>query len=135
MSSHRAIRNDDICQQTNNYVAGERYYIPHVLSETFPPLQPLSEGIVNDKTTDVNISLTREILRSIISKALEDQKKLANVNITETIKCAFSDGIKKGSELGQHLDQTPIGLQQPNELNADHLLSHNQTGNTMRSSM
>ncbi len=62
LSSHRVTRNDDVCQQTNTYVVGERYNNPHVLSETFPPLQPLKEGIVNDKTTDDNISLTREIL-------------------------------------------------------------------------
>ncbi len=105
------------------------------MCETFPPLQPLKEGIVNDKTTDDNISSTREILRNIVSNALEEQKKLADVNITETIKCAFSDSIKKGSELGQNLDETPIGLQQPNELKADHLLSPSRTVNTMRSSL
>ncbi len=125
VSNHRATRNDDVCQQPNTYVAGERYHNPHVLSET---------GIVNDKTTDDNISLTTEILRSIVSNAFEEQKKLADVNITETIKCAFSDGIKKGSELGQYLDQTPLGLQQPIELKADHLLSPSWTVNTMRSS-
>ncbi len=46
----------------NNLTAGERYNNPHLLSEIFPPLQPLREGIVNDKTTDDNISLTREML-------------------------------------------------------------------------
>ncbi len=46
----------------------------------------------------------------------------------------FSDGIKKGSELGHPLDQTPIGFHQPTELQAGHLLIPSRTGNTMRSS-
>ncbi len=59
---------------------------------------------------------------------------MADVNITEAIKSAFSDGIKKGSELGHYLDQTPQGLHQPTELQAVHLISPSWTGNTMRSS-
>ncbi len=46
----------------------------------------------------------------------------------------FSDGIKKGSELGHYLDQTPIGLHQPTELQAGHLLSPSRTGNAGRPS-
>ncbi len=83
---------------------------------------------MNDKTTDDNISLTREILRSIVSNALEEQKKLVKVTTADAIKCAFSDGIKKRSEQGHHLHQ-------PTELQAGHTLIPSQTGNTMRSSL
>ncbi len=89
---------------------------------------------MNDKTTDDNISLTREMLRGMFSNTLEEQKKLVDVTTADAIKCAFSDGIKKGSELGHHLDQTPIDFYQPTELQASHLLIPSQTGNTMRSS-
>ncbi len=129
VSSHRATRNDDDRQQRKTYVAGERYNNPHVLSKQFPPLESLREDIVNDK------SLTREMLQIIVSNALEEQKKLVGATTAGTIKCAFSDGTKKGSELGHHLDQTPIGFHQPTELKAGHLLIPSRTGNTMRSSL
>ncbi len=74
------------------------------------------------------------MLRSIVSNALEEQKKLVDATTADAIKCAFSDGIKKGSELGHHLDQTPIGFHQPNELQAGHLLIPSWTGNTGRPS-
>ncbi len=100
VSNFRATRNDDVHQQLNTYVAGERYNNPHVLSEQFPPLQSLRKEIVNNKTTDDNISLTREMLQSIVSNALEEQKKSVDATTADyAIKCAFSDGIKKGSEL------------------------------------
>ncbi len=104
------------------------------MSEIFPPLQTLREEIKKDKTTDDNISLTQDMLRSIVSNALEEQKPFADVNITEAIKSAFSDGTKKGSELGHYLDQTPLGLHQPSALQAVHLLSPSWTGNTGRPS-
>ncbi len=85
----RASRNDDVRQQSNTYVAGERYNNPHVLSKQFPPLQSLREEIVNDKTTNDNISLTRKMLRSIVSNALEEQKKLVDATTADAIKCAF----------------------------------------------
>ncbi len=130
VSSHRATRNDDDRQQPN--VAGERYNNSHVLSEHFRPIQTVREEIEKDKTTDDNISLTRDMLRSIVSNALEEQKRLADVNITEAIKSAFSDGIKKESELGHYRNETPISLDQPTELQAGHLLIPNWTGNTGR---
>ncbi len=68
------------------------------------------------------------MLQSIISNALEEQKKLVDTTTAE------ADGIKKGSELEHYLDQTPIGLHQPTELQAGHLLSPSQTGNTGRPS-
>ncbi len=95
VSRERASRKDDDHQQPNTYVAGERYNNPDVLSEIFPPLQPLREDIVNDKTNDDNISLTREMLRSFTSNALEEQNKLIDATTANAIKCAFSDGIKK----------------------------------------
>ncbi len=97
ISSHRASRRDDDRQQPNTYVAGERYNNSPVLSEQFRPIQTVGEEIVNDKTTDDNISLTRDMLRSIISSALEEQKKLLDVTTADAIKCAFSEGIKKGT--------------------------------------
>ncbi len=72
--------------QRNTYVAGERYNNPHVLSEQFPHLQPLREEIKEDKTTDDNISLTRDILRSIISNACEEQKSLFDAITEDAIK-------------------------------------------------
>ncbi len=134
VSTHRATGRDADRQQANTYVAGERYNNPYVLSEIFPPLKSLMEEIKKDKTTEDSISLTRDMLRSIVSNALEEQKKLADVNITEAIKSAFSDGINKGSELGHYLDQTPLGLHQPTELQAVHLLSPSLIGNTGRPS-
>ncbi len=56
------------------------------------------------------------MLRSIISNALEEQKRLVDATTVDAIKMAFSNGVKKGSELGHHLDQTPIGFHQPTEL-------------------
>ncbi len=46
----------------------------------------------------------------------------------------FSQGIKKGSELGHHLDQTQLDLHQPTELQAGYLLSPRRTCNTGRPS-
>ncbi len=103
------------------------------MSEIFPPLHPLREEIKKDKTTDDNISLTRDMLQSIVSNALEEQKKFADFNITAAIKSAFSDGIKKGFELGHYLDQNPLGLYQPTELQAG-LLNPSRTGNFGRPS-
>ncbi len=134
LSTHRATGNNDDLQQSNTYVAGERYNNPHVLSEIFPPLQPLREEIKKDKTTDDNICLTRDILRSIFFNALEEKKKLVDATIADAIKIAFSVGIKKGSELGHYLDQTPLGLHQPTEFKAVHLLSPSRTANTGRPS-
>ncbi len=134
VSRDRASRNNDDHQQPNTYVAGEIYNDSHVLSDQFRPIQTVGEEIEKDKTTDDNISLTRNMLRIIVSNALEEQKKLADVNIADAIKLAFSDGIKKGSVLGHLLDQTPIDLHQPTELQTGHLLSPSQTGNTGRPS-
>ncbi len=54
-----------------------------MLSKQFPPLESLREDIVNDK------SLTREMLQSIVSNALEEQKKLVGATTADAIKCAF----------------------------------------------
>ncbi len=74
------------------------------------------------------------MLQCIVSNVLEEQKKLVDATTAEAIKSAFSDGIKKWSELGHCLDQTPIAHHQPTELQAVHLLSPSQTGNTVRPS-
>ncbi len=50
------------------------------------------------------------MLWSIVSNALEEQKMLLDATRADAIKCAFSDGIKIGSDLGHQLDQTPIGF-------------------------
>ncbi len=62
VSTHSATGRDADHQQTTTYIAGEIYNNPNVLSEIFPPLQPLTEEIKKDKTTDDNISLTRYML-------------------------------------------------------------------------
>ncbi len=111
-----------------------RHNNSHVLSEQFRPIQTVGEEIVNDKTTDDNKSLTRDMLRRIISDALEEQKRLADAATAEAIKVAFSDGIKKGSQLGHYMDQTLLGLYQPTELKGGHLLNPSQTGYTGRPS-
>ncbi len=69
------------------------------------------EEIEKVKTSDNNIRLTRDMVRNIVS-----------------------NGIKKRSEMGHHLDQTPIGFRHPTELQAGHLIIPSQTENTMRSS-
>ncbi len=74
ISKPRATRRDDDCQQPNTYVAGDKYNNSHVLSEQFRPIQTVGEKIEKDKTTDNNISLTRDMLRIIVSNAFEEQK-------------------------------------------------------------
>ncbi len=136
-------------QLPNTYVAGETYTNSHVLSKIFPPLQPVREEIEKDETTDDNISLTRDMLRSIISNALEQQKRVVDATTAEAIKVDFSEGIKRvsdflvnplyscttGKEMEHHVDQSPIGLHQPTELQAVHLLSPSRAGNTGRPSL
>ncbi len=117
VSRYRATERDDDRQQPYTYVAGETYKNSHVLSEIFLPLQPVREEIRKDKTTDHNISMTRDKLRSIVSNALEEQKSLVNATRAEAIKAAFSEGIKKGSELGHYLDQGAISLRNWDVLN------------------
>ncbi len=86
ISRDRAARNDDNREQPNTYVVGEIYNNPHVLSEIFPPLQPLREEIKKDKTTNDIISLTRDMLQSIVSNTFEEQKR--SVDAT-TLSCLF----------------------------------------------
>ncbi len=47
---------------------------------------------------DENISMTRSMFKSIIAKALEDQKLLADETSTQVAKVAFTEGVKQGSQ-------------------------------------
>ncbi len=81
--------------------------------------------------------MTRDMLRSIVSNALEEQKRLVDATTAETIKAAISEGIKTGTEflvnplyssttgpeIEYYLDQSAVGLHQPTELQAGHLLN------------
>ncbi len=78
VSSNRATRNDDVHQQPNTYVAGERYNNSHVLSEQFRPLQSLRKEIVNDKTTDDN---TRSLMLLKNRKSWLRQLQLIPLNV------------------------------------------------------
>ncbi len=73
-------------------------------------------------------------MRSMVFNALKEHKRLVDATTAAAIEIAFSDGIKKGSELGHHLDQTPIGFHQPTELQAGHLLIPSRTSKTGRPS-
>ncbi len=43
--------------------------------------------------------MTKVMFKSIMSKAFEDQKNLVDTTSAEAVKVAFTEGVKKGSEL------------------------------------
>ncbi len=48
---------------------------------------------------DNKVCMTRVMFKNIMSKALEDQTILADATSAEAFKVAFTEGVKKGSEL------------------------------------
>ncbi len=118
------------------------------MSDIFPPQQAVREEIVKDKTTEDNISFTRDMLQSIVFNAFEEQKRMVDATPAEAIKVDFSDGIKRGyeflvnplyssttgQEMEHHYVQSPKGLHHPTKLQASHLLNPSQIGNTGRPS-
>ncbi len=68
LSTHRATGRDDDRQHPKTYVADETYKNYHVLSEIFPLLQPVRGEKKKGKTTDDNLSLTRDISSLMLLK-------------------------------------------------------------------
>ncbi len=77
--------------------------------------------------------MTRVMFKNIMTKALEDQKSLADATSTEAIKVAFTEGVKHGSDMQaqtlhsssmepETLRQNPIKPSVGYELNAVNLL-------------
>ncbi len=60
---------------------------------------------------DDKIVMTRAKFESIMAKALEDHKVLADENTTQVAKVAFTEGVKQGSEgLNKPNHISPIGM-------------------------
>ncbi len=55
--------------------------------------------IETPKTPDEDkVSMTRVMLTGLMTKALEDQKNLADATSAEAVKVAFTESVKLGSE-------------------------------------
>ncbi len=52
--------------------------------------------------SDEKISMTRTMFKSIMAKALEEQKVLADETSTQVAKVAFTEGVKQGSQRQAH---------------------------------
>ncbi len=60
---------------------------------------------------EYKVSMIRAMFTSIMSKALEDQKNLADATCAEAVKVAFTEGIKHGSERQtQPIHSSPMEL-------------------------
>ncbi len=125
--------------------------VTHCLSKILHPLQTVEEEMVQRSETPVtpddnNISMTRIMFKSIMTKTLEDQKNLADATSAEV---AFTEGVKKRSELQtQHLhsstieqeavcypvEQSPIMPSEEDGLHSVHLLRP-RIGNVMGPSL
>ncbi len=66
---------------------------PHENEEELRRRHETPETPDNDK-----VSMTRDMFTSIMTKALEDQKNLADATSDEAVKVAFTEGVKHGSE-------------------------------------
>ncbi len=73
------------------------------------------------------------MFKTIMAKALEDQKSLTDATSAETVKVAFTEGVKQGSDMQtqplhsssmepETVRQNPIMLSEGYALNAVHLL-------------
>ncbi len=116
--------------------------ISHCVSEILPETQSVEEEVVQrtekpETLDDDKVSMTRVIFKSIMTKALEDQKNLADATSAQAVKVAITKGIKHGSELQtqplhsttiepetvRHIvEQSPIMPFEENGLNAVHKL-------------
>ncbi len=73
-----------------------------------------------------SISVTRDMLKNIVSNALEEQKKQADASSKEAIKSAYNEGIKKGCEIqGKSLLSSTIGQE---HVIRNYLLNHSTIG-------
>ncbi len=57
------------------------------------------EGRKEEIITSLADSVTRDMLKNIVSNSLEEQKKQADASSKEAIKSAYTEGIKKGCEI------------------------------------
>ncbi len=78
--------------------------IPHILPTSSQLLHTIVEEDKGRKEeiitlSEESISLTRDMLKNIVSNALEEQKKQADANSKEAIKSACTEGIMKSCEI------------------------------------
>ncbi len=124
------------------------------VSEILPPTHIDEEEVVQrtetpETTDDDKVSMTRVMFKSIMTKAIEDQKTLANATSAEAVKVSFMKGVKHVSELptqplhsssmepetvSDTVEESPVIPSEETELHVVHLIRPG-IGNAMEPSV